>query len=211
MKPFSSKSLIFGLGLEDFYLENDKIQVNLTVPSTVIPALHIDYDKLTDHPFRPEKASVWLNHVILIEKLILTMWIQKEIRLNARPRGFHLITDEILQQLPELSSVHVGMMNVFIKHTSASLTINENADPTVREDFERFFNRTIPEDEPYYRHIYEGSDDLPAHLKSSVLGCSLNIPISDGSLSIGIWQGLYLCEHRNQGGPRTLMITVQGE
>jgi secondary thiamine-phosphate synthase enzyme len=139
------------------------------------------------------------------------MWFQKEIRLKVRTRGFHLITEEILQQLPELKQVSVGMLNVFIKHTSASLTINENADPTVRQDFESFFNQTVPEDEPYYKHTDEGSDDLPSHLKSSILGCSLNIPVTNGRLNLGIWQGIYLCEHRNHGGSRELVVTLQGE
>jgi secondary thiamine-phosphate synthase enzyme len=139
------------------------------------------------------------------------MWLQKEISLKARVRGFHLITAEILQQLPELREVSVGMLNVFIKHTSASLTINENADPTVRQDFENFFNRSIPEDEPYYKHTDEGSDDLPSHLKTSILGCSLNIPVTNGRLNVGIWQGIYLCEHRNHGGSRELIVTLQGE
>jgi len=139
------------------------------------------------------------------------MWVQKEIRLKARPRGFHLVTEDILRQLPELEKVSVGMLNVFIKHTSASLTINENADPTVRQDFESFFNRSVPEDEPYYKHTYEGSDDLPSHLKSSILGCSLNIPVTNGRLNLGIWQGIYLCEHRNHGGSRELVATLQGE
>lgn len=138
------------------------------------------------------------------------MWFQKEIRLKARPRGFHLITDEIIRQLPELSSIKIGMFNVFIKHTSASLTINENADPTVRSDFESFFNHAVPEDEPYYQHTCEGSDDMPAHLKSSLLGCSLTIPVTDGELNLGAWQGIYLCEHRNYGGQRTLVISLQG-
>ncbi len=139
------------------------------------------------------------------------MWLQKEINLKAKPRGFHLVTNEILQQLSEMSNVKIGMFNVFIKHTSASLTINENADATVRTDFESFFNRAVPEDEPYYKHDYEGSDDLPAHLKTSILGCSLNIPITGGQLNLGTWQGVYLCEHRNHGGPRSLVITLHGE
>lgn len=139
------------------------------------------------------------------------MWFQKEIRLKPRNRGFHLVTDEILAQVPELGSLRVGMLNVFIKHTSASLTINENADPTVRQDFESFFNHAVPEDEPYYKHMDEGSDDLPAHLKSSILGCSLNIPITQGRLNVGIWQGIYLCEHRNHGGSRSIVVTLQGE
>ena len=139
------------------------------------------------------------------------MWFQKEIRLKARPRGFHLVTEEILNQLPELSKLAVGTMHVFIKHTSASLTINENADPTVREDFESYFSRAVPEDQPYYKHLDEGSDDLPSHLKSSILGCSLCLPITRGKLNFGIWQGIYLCEHRNQASSRTLVITLNGE
>lgn len=139
------------------------------------------------------------------------MWLQKEIRLKPRNRGFHLITDEVLAQIPELGSINIGLLNVFIKHTSASLTINENADPTVRQDFESYFNHAVPENEPYYRHMDEGRDDLPAHLKSSLLGCSLNIPIAKGRLNVGIWQGIYLCEHRNHGGSRTLVVTINGE
>jgi secondary thiamine-phosphate synthase enzyme len=139
------------------------------------------------------------------------MWLQKEIRLQAKPRGFHLITAELLLELPELRDFQIGMMNVFILHTSASLTLNENADPTVRQDFENYFNRTVKENEPYYRHRDEGSDDLPAHIKSSLLGASLNIPISNGQPRLGTWQGIYLCEHRNSGGSRRLVITLQGE
>lgn len=139
------------------------------------------------------------------------MWYQKEITLNAKKRGFHLVTDEILRQLPELKLVQIGLLNVFIKHTSASITINENADPTVRLDFESYFNHAVPENEPYYRHTDEGSDDMPSHLKSSLLGCSLNIPVTHGRLNLGIWQGIYLCEHRNHGGSRTLVLTLQGD
>lgn len=139
------------------------------------------------------------------------MWLQKEISLIPRPRGFHLITQELLSQLPELHNFRTGMMNAFIMHTSASLTINENADPTVREDFEGYFSRAVPESEPWYQHRDEGSDDLPAHLKSSLLGSSLNIPISDGRPALGTWQGIYLCEHRNHGGSRHLVITLHGE
>jgi len=139
------------------------------------------------------------------------MWLQKEIHLKPRARGFHLVTGELMQELPELSDFKIGMMNVFIMHTSASLTINENADPTVRQDFESYFSRAVPEDEPYYRHQDEGSDDLPAHIKSSLLGNSLNIPISEGQPKLGIWQGIYLCEHRNHGGSRRIIVTVQGE
>ena len=139
------------------------------------------------------------------------MWLQQEITLKPQVRGFHLVTDEILRHIPQLRNIRIGMMNVFIKHTSASLTINENADPSVREDFESFFNHHVPENEPYYTHIYEGADDLPAHLKSSILGNSLNIPVTDGQLNMGIWQGIYLCEHRNHATPRQLVITLQGE
>ena len=139
------------------------------------------------------------------------MWLQKQIHLKARSRGFHLITQEIVQQLPELSDVSVGLMHLFIQHTSASLTLNENADPTVRQDFESYFNHAVPENEPYYKHVNEGSDDLPAHLKSSLLGCGLTIPVTDGRLNLGVWQGIYLCEHRNYGGGRSLLITVFGE
>ncbi len=139
------------------------------------------------------------------------MWIQKEIRLQPKARGFHLITDEVLRELPELRGIKVGMMNVFILHTSAALTLNENADPTVRQDFENWFNHTVREDEPYYLHQDEGADDLPAHIKASLLGASLTIPVSDGRLKLGTWQGIYLCEHRNHGGSRRIVVTVQGE
>ena len=138
------------------------------------------------------------------------MWIQKEIRLKPRARGFHLVTDEIVQQLPELSTVKIGLLNILIKHTSAALTLNENADPTVRKDFESFFNRAVPEDGSYL-HDDEGSDDMPAHLKASLLGASLTIPITAGRLNLGTWQGIYLCEHRNHGGARSLVLTLQGE
>ena len=139
------------------------------------------------------------------------MWIQKEIQLRSRNRGFHLITEELLRELPELRNFRTGMMNLFLMHTSASLTLNENADPTVRQDFERYFSRAVPEDEPYYMHRDEGPDDLPAHLKSSILGNSLDIPITDGRPRLGTWQGIYLCEHRNHGGSRRLVVTIQGE
>ncbi|MBQ4789745.1 secondary thiamine-phosphate synthase enzyme YjbQ [Pectobacterium versatile] len=139
------------------------------------------------------------------------MWTQYEIRLKPKSRGFHLVTDEILAQVTALRQINVGLMQIFIKHTSAALTINENADPTVRQDFESFFNRLVPEDEPYYRHTYEGSDDMPAHLKGSLLGNSLTLPITNGRLNIGTWQGIYLCEHRNHGGSRSLVVTLNGE
>jgi secondary thiamine-phosphate synthase enzyme len=139
------------------------------------------------------------------------MWLQKEIRLKPRSRGFHLITNEIIAQFPEINGFKTGLLNIFIKHTSASLTINENADPTVRLDFESYFNRSVPENQPYYQHMDEGDDDMPAHLKSSLLGCSLNLPVTHGRLNLGIWQGIYFCEHRNQGGSRTLVLTLHGE
>ncbi|MBU0688735.1 MAG: secondary thiamine-phosphate synthase enzyme YjbQ [Gammaproteobacteria bacterium] len=139
------------------------------------------------------------------------MWLQKEIRLQSRARGFHLVTDEVLRALPELREFKIGMMNVFIRHTSASLTLNENADPTVRQDFENWFNNTVRENEPYYRHQDEGADDMPAHIKSSLLGASLNIPVANGRPALGTWQGIYLCEHRNHGGSRSIVVTVQGE
>ncbi|WP_036542455.1 secondary thiamine-phosphate synthase enzyme YjbQ [Nitrincola lacisaponensis] len=139
------------------------------------------------------------------------MWIQKNLQLAARPRGFHLITADVLQAIPELRQCRVGLLHLFIQHTSASLTINENADPDVRGDFERFFNHAVPENAPYYVHLDEGSDDMPAHLKSSLLGCSLTLPVSNGRLNLGTWQGIYLCEHRNHGGSRRLVLTLQGE
>jgi len=139
------------------------------------------------------------------------MWIQKEIQLKRRARGFYLITAEVLREIPEIQILKVGMMSVFIKHTSAGLTINENADPTVLSDFESYFNKLVPEDEPYYQHVDEGSDDMPAHLKSSLLGHSLNIPITNGQLNLGIWQGIYLCEHRNYAGNRNIVVTIHGE
>jgi len=139
------------------------------------------------------------------------MWIQKEMQLRPRARGFHLITDEVVGHLSELSNIKIGLLNILIKHTSASLTINENADPSVRKDFESYFNRAVPENESYYTHDEEGSDDMPAHLKASLLGASLNIPITKGHLNLGVWQGIYLCEHRNEGGSRTLVLTLHGE
>ena len=131
-------------------------------------------------------------------------------RLPAYSRGFHLITNEIIQSLTDLQNIKTGMCQVFIQHTSASLTINENADRTVRKDFETFFNKAIPENDPDYLHTYEGPDDMPAHLKSALLGSSVLIPITNGSLSLGTWQGIYLCEHRNNGGKRNLVVTIWG-
>jgi secondary thiamine-phosphate synthase enzyme len=139
------------------------------------------------------------------------MWMQKEITIKAKSRGFHLISDEVLDQLPEIKRINIGLMNLFIKHTSASLTINENADPSVRRDMEAHFNVLAPENAPYYEHIYEGPDDMPAHIKASLLGASQSLPISNGKLNIGIWQGVYLCEHRDHGGPRKIVVTLQGE
>ena len=139
------------------------------------------------------------------------MWHQKTITLKARSRGFHLITDEIVSQLVEIQNINIGLLHVFIQHSSASLTINENADPTVRTDFESWFNHNVAENESYYQHTLEGPDDMPAHLKSSLLGCSISIPITNGRLSLGIWQGIYLGEHRDHAGPRKLVVTFQGE
>lgn len=136
--------------------------------------------------------------------------IQNEITLNPYPRGFHLITDEVVAAIPGIQTMTTGLLHVFIKHTSASLTINEDADPSVRRDFERHFNVMIPENAPYYEHTYEGSDDMPAHLKAAVLGSSVSIPITNGRLNLGTWQGIYLCEHRDYGGARKIVITATG-
>lgn len=137
--------------------------------------------------------------------------LQKEITLSPYQRGFHLITHEIENKFHELNEIKVGLLHVFIKHTSASLTLNENADPTVRTDFESHFNKMVPENMPYYKHDYEGDDDMPAHIKSSLLGNSVSIPISNGAINAGTWQGIYLCEHRNNGGRRKLVLTLYGE
>ena len=139
------------------------------------------------------------------------IWIQKEININSRPRGFHLINHDVLSNFQEINTIKKGILHVFIKHTSASLTINENADSTVRSDFEDHFNEMVPENQPYYRHTMEGYDDMPAHIKASILGSSIQIPITNGSLNIGTWQGIYLCEHRNHSGPRKLILTAWGE
>ena len=138
------------------------------------------------------------------------MWIQKTIALSPKSRGFHIITNDVLENIPELKDFKTGILQLFIKHTSASLTINENADPTVRTDFESHFNMLAPENQSYYQHTFEGSDDMPAHLKASLLGSSVSIPITDGKLNLGTWQGIYLCEHRNRGSDRKLIITIQG-
>lgn len=135
---------------------------------------------------------------------------QKEIKLRQRSRGFHLVTDEIMDQLKEIKDFKTGLLQVFIKHTSASLAINENADPTVREDFESHFNEMVPEKQPYYKHTMEGPDDMPAHIKAALLGTTLQIPVTDGQLNMGTWQGIYLCEHRDHGGSRKLVLTITG-
>jgi secondary thiamine-phosphate synthase enzyme len=136
---------------------------------------------------------------------------QKSFTLTPKSRGFHLITDEITVQLAgELRDIRAGVLHVFIQHTSASLTINENADPTVRQDFETHFNRAVPEDTSLYRHTLEGTDDMTSHIKSSILGSSVSIPVTDGSLNLGSWQGIYLCEHRNNGGSRKVVVTLWG-
>lgn len=139
------------------------------------------------------------------------MWQQIEISLVARSRGFHLITHEIENHLIGIKKLHCGILHLFIKHSSASLTINENADHSVRADMEKHFNVLAPERAPYYQHIYEGDDDMPAHIKSSLLGSSISIPISKGQLNLGIWQGIYLGEHRVHGGSRTVVATIHGE
>ncbi|HEX8460923.1 MAG TPA: secondary thiamine-phosphate synthase enzyme YjbQ [Segetibacter sp.] len=136
---------------------------------------------------------------------------QHSLRLAARKRGFHLITAEIIKALPQIAEIKTGICQVFIQHTSASLTINENADPTVRKDFEMFFNKTIKENDPDYQHDYEGSDDMPAHLKASLLGASVTVPVTNGRMALGTWQGIYLCEHRDYGGQRDIVITVWGQ
>ena len=138
-------------------------------------------------------------------------WFQKEIKLRPQSRGFHLISNEVFSQLPEIANIKIGLAHLLLKHTSASLTLNENFDLDVRGDMEKFFNHTVKENEPYYLHTSEGADDMPAHIKSSLLGTSLTIPITNGNFNLGTWQGIYLCEHRNRGGPRKLLITVQGE
>jgi secondary thiamine-phosphate synthase enzyme len=135
---------------------------------------------------------------------------QKEIQLRSYARGFHLITDTVVDAIPELRKINTGFLQVFIKHTSASLTINENADPTVRTDFESHINTMVPENAPYYVHNYEGPDDMPAHIKASLMGASVHIPVTQGRLNMGIWQGIYLCEHRNHASGRKLVLTAYG-
>jgi secondary thiamine-phosphate synthase enzyme len=139
------------------------------------------------------------------------MWVQREITLDPRPRGFHLVTRDVLGALPELESVGVGLLQLLIRHTSASLTLNENASPDVRRDFETWFNEAVPERAPYWTHTLEGPDDMPAHIKSSLLGPSLTMPVAHGELALGTWQGIYLCEHRDHGGARSVIATLWGE
>ena len=139
------------------------------------------------------------------------MWLQREITLSPRPRGFHLVTDEVVQALPALGELKVGLAHLFIRHTSAALTLNENASPDVRRDFESWASEAVPEDAPYWTHTTEGSDDMPAHIKASLLGPSLSLPVADGRLALGTWQGIYLCEHRDSGGSRSLLATLWGE
>ena len=136
--------------------------------------------------------------------------IQKSITLSPKPRGFHLITDEILNSIPELNNIKNGVAHIFIQHTSAGLTINENADPSVRRDFESHFNRMVPEDTSLFEHTLEGPDDMTSHIKSSILGHSVSVPVTNGRFNLGTWQGIYLCEHRNRGGSRKLVVTVIG-
>jgi secondary thiamine-phosphate synthase enzyme len=139
------------------------------------------------------------------------MWLQREIRLDPRSRGFHLISREVVGALPELAEVQAGLLHLFITHTSASLTLNENASPDVRNDFEAWFDQAVPEDAPYWTHTSEGPDDMPAHIKASLLGPSLTLPVGGGRLVLGTWQGIYLCEHRDRGGSRRLIATLHGE
>jgi secondary thiamine-phosphate synthase enzyme len=139
------------------------------------------------------------------------IWVQRDVRLAAVPRGFHLVTREIERSVPELGEIGVGLAHVFIRHTSASLTLNENASSDVRRDFESWFNEAVPEDAPFWTHTTEGPDDMPAHIKASLLGPSLTLPVRDGSFALGTWQGIYLCEHRDSGGPRTVTVTAFGE
>lgn len=139
------------------------------------------------------------------------MWHQTKITLTAKSRGYHIITDEVVGQLSRLQKIGTGLAHIFIQHTSASLTINENADPSVRRDFASHFKRMVPEDTSLYEHTLEGPDDMTSHIKSSLLGHSVSIPITDGKLNLGTWQGIYLCEHRNNGGRRNLMVTLHGE
>jgi secondary thiamine-phosphate synthase enzyme len=138
------------------------------------------------------------------------MWVQREIELDPRPRGFHLVTRDVVAALPELGEVAVGLLHLLIQHTSASLALNENASPDVRRDFESYFNAAVPEDAPYWTHTLEGADDMPAHIKAALLGPSLTLPVARGRLALGTWQGIYLCEHRDRGGSRSVVATLWG-
>ncbi len=140
-----------------------------------------------------------------------TIWHQQTLNLRSRSRGFHLVTDEIMSQLDRIDEIRIGLANIHILHTSASLTLNENADPTVRTDFETHFTRAVPEDTSLYQHTLEGPDDMTSHIKASLLGSSLTLPIRNGQLALGTWQGIYLCEHRNHGGSRSVIVTLTGE
>jgi secondary thiamine-phosphate synthase enzyme len=139
------------------------------------------------------------------------MWLQRTVRLQPRPRGFHLVTAEVLEELPELGQVQTGLLHLLIQHTSASLALNENASPDVRRDLESWFDRAVPEGAPYWTHTLEGDDDMPAHVKAALLGPSLTLPIAGGRVALGTWQGIFLCEHRDRGGSRAVVVTVWGE
>ena len=146
-----------------------------------------------------------------MEGIFVMTWYQKEIVLSPKPRGFHLVTREIVSQVPQIRDFSIGLAHIFIQHSSAALALNENADPTVRQDMESHFNVIVPENAPYFIHTYEGPDDMPAHIKAVLLGSSLTIPITNGSLNLGTWQGIYLCEHRNRARSRRLVVTLQGD
>ncbi len=164
------------------------------------------------HPFRGGGPTVPKSVVARASRIRWSkVWAQREITLRSRPRGFHLITGEVLAGLPEIERVGVGLLHLFLRHTSAALTLNENASPAVLRDLAAFFDRAVPEDAPYWTHTLEGPDDMPAHVKASLLGASVSVPVTDGRLALGTWQGVYLCEHRDRGGPRRLAATVTGE
>lgn len=141
----------------------------------------------------------------------MSEFFQKEILLKSVHKGFHLITDQVIASIAEIKLIETGLLHIFIKHTSASLTINENADPTVRSDMKKYFDKIAPENEPYFQHNYEGADDMPAHIKTSLTGCELSVPVTNGKLNLGTWQGIYLCEHRNDGGSRKIVLTLTGK
>jgi secondary thiamine-phosphate synthase enzyme len=143
--------------------------------------------------------------------MLFAMWAQQTIRFQPRPRGFHLVTAEVLEALPELGEISVGVLHLLIQHTSASLALSENASPEVRRDFESWFSQAVPEGAPYWTHTLEGDDDMPAHVKAALLGPSLTLPVTDSRLALGTWQGIYLCEHRDRGGPRSVVATVWGD